>query len=183
MLTFYSGANIFRYRATVGVVWGGTEMAGARVLQTGERLLRVTTFQPEGLSMTPLRSYLHYVTEQANFYNTRPEKPDLEAVRQYELHMLHERKPSSESVNTFVSSVQFLYTPGACKGSRRFWLVRWLKRGGDAGDEQFGKGCVVIHWFVSADLSQSMASQMAGQTQGLPPQSRCTAAGLVFPPA
>ena len=38
-----------------------------------------------------------------------PAKLDLEAIRQYELHMLHERKLSPQSINTFVSSVQFIY--------------------------------------------------------------------------
>ena len=55
------------------------------------------------------RSYLHYVTDYANYYNTSPEHLDLEAVRQYELHLLHEKKLSAESINTFVSAVKFVY--------------------------------------------------------------------------
>jgi site-specific recombinase XerD len=47
--------------------------------------------------------------EFAKFYNCSPEKLDLEAVRQYQLHLLHEKKLSPESINTFTSSVQFLY--------------------------------------------------------------------------
>lgn len=62
-----------------------------------------------GLALTTQRSYLHYAIDFANFYNTSPEKLDLEAIRQYELYLLHERKLSPESINTFVSSVQFLY--------------------------------------------------------------------------
>jgi len=60
-----------------------------------------------GLAPTTQRSYLHYVADYAKYYNTSPEKLDLEAVRQYELHLLNERKLSPESVNTFISSVQF----------------------------------------------------------------------------
>jgi site-specific recombinase XerD len=30
-------------------------------------------------------------------------------VRQYQLHLLHEKKLSPESINTFTSAVQFLY--------------------------------------------------------------------------
>jgi integrase/recombinase XerD len=33
----------------------------------------------------------------------------LEAVRQYQLHLLHEKKLSPESINQFVSAVKFLY--------------------------------------------------------------------------
>src|SRR4029077_1418756 len=62
-----------------------------------------------GLAPTTQRSYIHYVAEFAKFYNTSPEKLDLEAIRQYELYLLHERKLSPESINGFVSAVQFLY--------------------------------------------------------------------------
>jgi site-specific recombinase XerD len=70
----------------------------------------IEDMQLRGLAPTTQRSYLHYVTEYARFYNTSPEKLDLEAIRQYELHLLNERKLSPQSVNTFISSVQFLYT-------------------------------------------------------------------------
>jgi site-specific recombinase XerD len=66
--------------------------------------------QLRGLAPTTQRSYIHYVSGFAKFYNTSPEKLDLEAIRQYELYLLHERKLSPQSVNTFISSVQFLYT-------------------------------------------------------------------------
>jgi integrase/recombinase XerD len=66
--------------------------------------------QIHGLAPTTQRSYLHYVTEYSRFYNTSPAKLDLEAIRQYELYLLNERKLSPESVNLFISSVQFLYT-------------------------------------------------------------------------
>ncbi len=65
--------------------------------------------QLRGLAPTTQRSYLHYVADFARFYNTSPEHLDLEAVRQYELYLLHEKKLSPESINSLVSSVQFLY--------------------------------------------------------------------------
>ena len=43
------------------------------------------------------------------YYNSSPEKLDLEAVRQYQLYLLNEKKLSPQSVNSFVSAVQFLY--------------------------------------------------------------------------
>jgi integrase/recombinase XerD len=65
--------------------------------------------QLRGLAPTTQRSYLHYVSEFAKFYNTSPAHLDLEAVRQYELYLLHEKKLAPDSINTFVSAVQFLY--------------------------------------------------------------------------
>jgi integrase/recombinase XerD len=69
----------------------------------------IEDMQLRGLAPTTQRSYLHYVADYAKFYNTSPEHLDLEAIRQYELYLLHEKKLSPESINSFVSSVQFLY--------------------------------------------------------------------------
>jgi len=69
----------------------------------------IEDMQLRGLAPTTQRSYIHYVAEFANFYHTSPEHLDLEAVRQYELYLLQERKLSPESINTFLSAVQFLY--------------------------------------------------------------------------
>src|SRR5712691_3059410 len=65
--------------------------------------------QLRGLAPTTQRSYTHYVVDFAKFYHTSPEHLDLEAIRQYELYLLHEKKLSPESINTFVSAVQFFY--------------------------------------------------------------------------
>lgn len=69
----------------------------------------IEDMQLRGLAPTTQRKYIHYVADYAKFYNTSPEELDLEAIRQYELYLLHERKLSGESINGFVSSVQFLY--------------------------------------------------------------------------
>jgi len=69
----------------------------------------IEDMQLRGLAPTTQRSYIHYVAGFANFYGVSPEKLDLEAVRQYELYLLEQRNLSPESVNTFVSAVQFLY--------------------------------------------------------------------------
>jgi len=70
----------------------------------------IEDMQLRGLAPTTQRSYIHYVSEFAKFYRTSPENLDLEAIRQYEIHLLNERKLSPQSVNTFISSAQFLYT-------------------------------------------------------------------------
>jgi integrase/recombinase XerD len=61
------------------------------------------------LATTTQRSYVHYVAEYAKHFNRSPEELDLEAVRQYQLYLGQERKLSAQSINTFVSAVQFLY--------------------------------------------------------------------------
>src|ERR1039457_1205606 len=58
---------------------------------------------------TTERSYIHYGAGFAKHFDLSPDELDLEAVRQYQLHLLEERKLSPQSVNTFVSAVQFLY--------------------------------------------------------------------------
>ena len=54
--------------------------------------------QLRGLAPTTQRSYLHYVAEFARYYNSSPQKLDLEAIRQYEIHLLNERKMSPQAV-------------------------------------------------------------------------------------
>jgi site-specific recombinase XerD len=58
---------------------------------------------------TTQRSYIHYVAEFAKHFNRSPQDLDLEAVRQYQIHLTQERQLSPQSINTFVSAVQFLY--------------------------------------------------------------------------
>jgi len=65
--------------------------------------------QLRGHAPATQRSYLHYVAEFAKYFNLSPDRLDLEAVRQYEIHLLEERRMSPASVNTFVSAIQFLY--------------------------------------------------------------------------
>ena len=42
-------------------------------------------------------------------FGKSPEVPDIEAVRQYQLYRLNERKLSPETINQYISSVKFLY--------------------------------------------------------------------------
>ena len=54
-------------------------------------------------------TWRHYVAEFAKYFNRSPEELDLEAVRQYQVYLAQDRKLSPQSINTFVSAVQFLY--------------------------------------------------------------------------
>jgi len=62
-----------------------------------------------GLASTTQRSYLHYVTGYANYFWKSPDRLDLEAVRQYTLHLVEESKLAAESVNAFLAAAKFLY--------------------------------------------------------------------------
>jgi integrase/recombinase XerD len=65
--------------------------------------------QLRNFALSTQRSYIHYVAGFAKYFHCSPEKLDLEAVRQYQLYLTRECKLSPQSVNTFVSAVQFLY--------------------------------------------------------------------------
>jgi integrase/recombinase XerD len=65
--------------------------------------------QLRNLTPATQRNYIHYVAGFARYFGISPDKLDLEAVREYELYLLNERKFSPESINTFVTAVKFLY--------------------------------------------------------------------------
>jgi integrase/recombinase XerD len=69
----------------------------------------IEDMQLRNFATTTQRSYIHYVADFAKHFNRSPQDLDLEAVRQYQLHLGQERKLSPQSINTFVSAVQFLY--------------------------------------------------------------------------
>lgn len=55
------------------------------------------------------RSYLHYISGLARFYQTSPDQLGLEEIREYQLYLINERRYAPETVNGFVSAVKFLY--------------------------------------------------------------------------
>jgi site-specific recombinase XerD len=69
----------------------------------------IEDMQLRNFSPTTQRSYVHYVAHFAKYFHRDPAQLDLEAVRQYQIYLSQERKLSPQSVNTFVSAVQFLY--------------------------------------------------------------------------
>ena len=69
----------------------------------------IEDMQLRNFATTTQRSYIHYVADFAKHFNRSPQDLDLEAVRQYQLHLAQERKLSPQSINTFVSAVQCLY--------------------------------------------------------------------------
>lgn len=76
---------------------------------TALRKRMIEDMRLRGLSTATQRSYLHYVTDYARYYWQSPEKLDLEAVRQYALHLIEERQLSPESVNASIAALKFVY--------------------------------------------------------------------------
>ena len=70
----------------------------------------IEDMQLRNLSPETQRAYVHYISGLAQFYQTRPDQLGLEEIREYELHLLDQRRLSPQSINTFVSAVKFLYT-------------------------------------------------------------------------
>jgi site-specific recombinase XerD len=66
--------------------------------------MQLRNFRPE-----TQRNYINHVAGFARYFNQSPERLDIEAIRQYQLHLLNERKLSPESINQYLSSVKFLY--------------------------------------------------------------------------
>lgn len=65
--------------------------------------------QLRGLAHTTQKNYMAHVAGFARFFGQSPEVLDQEAIRQYLLYLLEERKQSPEAVNQCVSALKFLY--------------------------------------------------------------------------
>ena len=70
----------------------------------------IEDMQLRGLAPATQRAYIHYVAAFANYFNTGPEHLDLEAVRDYQLYLVSERRLSPSSINSAMSAIQMLYT-------------------------------------------------------------------------
>ena len=66
--------------------------------------------QLRNFSAATQKSYIHYVSDYANYYGVSPEKLGLDDIRNYQLHLIEQRQLAPQSINTFVSAVKFLYT-------------------------------------------------------------------------
>lgn len=56
------------------------------------------------------RSYTHYITDYARYYNVSPIHLGLDDIRNYQLYLIEQRQLSPASINCFLSAAQFLYT-------------------------------------------------------------------------
>ena len=69
----------------------------------------IDDMQLRGLAPGTQKNYLHHAAAFAQYFGQSPTKLDQEAVRQYLLYLLHERKLSPEAINQQVSALKFLY--------------------------------------------------------------------------
>lgn len=69
----------------------------------------IEDMQLRNLAPETQRNYVHHVAGFARYFGRSPEELDLEAIRQYQLYLLNERKLSAETINQYISSVKFLY--------------------------------------------------------------------------
>lgn len=65
--------------------------------------------QLRNFSLETRRSYVHYIAEYAKYFNLSPEHLSPEAIREYQLHLINDRKMSAQSVNCFTAAAKFLY--------------------------------------------------------------------------
>ena len=69
----------------------------------------IEDMQLRNLAPATQRNYIHHVADFALYFGKSPEFLDAEAIRQYQLYLLNERKLSPEAINQFISSLKFLY--------------------------------------------------------------------------
>ena len=69
----------------------------------------IEDMQLRGLAPATQRNYVAHVAAYARFFQRSPDELDQEAVREYLLYLLNERKMSPEGVNQQVSALKFLY--------------------------------------------------------------------------
>lgn len=69
----------------------------------------IEDMQLRGLAPVTQRNYIAHVAAFAKYFQKSPELLDQDAIREYLLYLLHERKMSPEGVNQQVSALKFLY--------------------------------------------------------------------------
>jgi len=69
----------------------------------------IDDMQLRNLAPETQRNYIQHVAGFARYFGLSPEVLDIEAVRQYQLYLLNERRLSPESINQYISAVKFLY--------------------------------------------------------------------------
>jgi integrase/recombinase XerD len=56
------------------------------------------------------RSYIHYIAQFAAYYRQSPDRLGLDDVRNYQLHLIEQKRLAPQSINCFVAAAKFLYT-------------------------------------------------------------------------
>jgi integrase/recombinase XerD len=69
----------------------------------------IDDMQLRNLAVRTQEQYIAHVAGFAKYFSKSPEVLDIEAVRQYQLYLLNERRISPDAVGQFISAVKFLY--------------------------------------------------------------------------
>ena len=77
---------------------------------TNLRRRMLEDMQLRNLSTGTQRSYIHYIADFAKHHNKTPELLGLDAIRNYQLHLIQQRQLAPQTVNCFVAAAKFLYT-------------------------------------------------------------------------
>jgi integrase/recombinase XerD len=69
----------------------------------------IEDMQLRNLAPSTQKDYIAHVAGFAKYFGMSPEILDIEAVRQYQLYLINERKLSPETINQYISAIRFLY--------------------------------------------------------------------------
>lgn len=78
-------------------------------MMTPLRQRMIEDMQLRNFAVGTQKNYVHHIADFAKYFGKCPSLLDLEAVRQYQLYLIHERKLSPETICQFLSAVKFLY--------------------------------------------------------------------------
>lgn len=69
----------------------------------------IDDMQVRNLAPATQRNYIHYVYEFAKYFGLSPDRLGADQIKEFQLHLLHQRQLSAQSVNQYISAVKFLY--------------------------------------------------------------------------
>ena len=69
----------------------------------------IEDMQLRNFATTTQKNYIAHVAGFAKYFDKSPEVLDQEAIRQYQLYLLNDRKLSPETINQYISAMKFLY--------------------------------------------------------------------------
>ena len=69
----------------------------------------IEDMQRRNFSAETQRNYLHYMADYARHFNIPPDQLAPEAIREYQLFLVNDRKMSAQSVNCFTAAAKFFY--------------------------------------------------------------------------
>ncbi len=69
----------------------------------------IADMQVRNLAPATQRNYIHYISELARYFRQSPALLGPEQIKQFQLHLLQERRLSPQSVNQSMSAMKFLY--------------------------------------------------------------------------